>query len=51
MFRDRFLPIRGGAADIYIPLFGYTSRTVSYGKELTSVSICYSQGNGFDTPV
>ena len=52
MFRDRFWPIRGGAADIYIPLFGHTSRTISYAKELTSVvSICYSQGNGFDTPL
>ena len=26
----------------------YTSRTVSYAKELTSVSICYSQGTGFN---
>ena len=30
-------------------MFGYTSRTVLYTKELTSVSICYSQGNGFNT--
>ena len=29
----------------------YTPRTVSYAKELTSVYICYSQGNGFDTPL
>ena len=28
-----------------------TSRTVSYAKELTSVYICYSQGNGFNTPL
>ena len=27
----------------------YTPRTVSYAKELTSVYICYSQGNGFNT--
>ena len=30
-------------------MFGYTSKTVSYAKELTSVSICYSQGNGFNS--
>ena len=29
----------------------YTSKTVSYAKELTSVYICYSQGNGFSTPL
>ena len=34
--------------DVYI-VFGYTSGTVSYAKELTSVSICYSQGNDFNT--
>ena len=28
-----------------------TSRTVSYAKELTSVYICYTQGNGFSTPL
>ena len=32
-------------------MFGFTSRTVLYAKELTSVSICYSQGNGFNTPL
>ena len=32
-------------------MFEYTSRTVSYAKELTSVHICYSQGNGFYTPL
>ena len=30
-------------------VFDYTSGTVSYAKELTSVSICYSQGKGFYT--
>ena len=29
----------------------YTPRTVSYAKELTSVYICYSQRNGFKTPL
>ena len=29
----------------------YTPGTVSYAKELTSVYICYSQGNGFNTPL
>ena len=29
----------------------YTPRTVSYAKELTSVPICISQGNGFSTPL
>ena len=29
--------------------FGCTSRTVSYARELISVSICYSQGDGLDT--
>ena len=32
-------------------LFRYTSKTVSYAKELTSVYICYSEGNGFNTPL
>ena len=33
-------------------LFGYASRTVSYTRELISVPIiCYSQGNGFNTPL
>ena len=32
-------------------MFGCTSRTVSYAKELTSVYICYPQGDGFDTPL
>ena len=32
-------------------MFGYTSGTVSYAEELTSVSICYSQDNGFYTPL
>ena len=32
-------------------VFGYASRTVSYAKELTSVPICYSRGNGFNTPL
>ena len=32
-------------------VLGYASRTVSYAKELTSVSICYSQENGFHTPL
>ena len=30
-------------------LFGCTSRPVSYAWELISVSICYSQGDGFNT--
>ena len=30
-------------------LFGYTSGTVSHAKVLTSVYMCYSQGNGFNT--
>ena len=29
----------------------YIPRTVSYTKELTSVYIYYSQGNGFETPL
>ena len=29
----------------------YTSTTVSYAKELTSVYICYSQRNGFNIPL
>ena len=32
-------------------LIRYTPRTVSYAKELASVSICYSRGNGFNTPL
>ena len=32
-------------------VFRYTSRTVSYAKELTSVPMCYSQGNGINTPL
>ena len=32
-------------------LFGYNSETVSHAEELTSVHICYSQGNGFYTPL
>ena len=32
-------------------IFVYTSRTVSYAKELISVPICYSQGNDFYTPL
>ena len=32
-------------------MFEYTFRTVSYAKELTSVYICYSQGNGLNTPL
>ena len=32
-----------------ISLFGCTSRTVSYARELISVSMCYSQGDGLDT--
>ena len=32
-------------------MFAYTFRTVSYAKELTSVPICYSQRNDFDTPL
>ena len=32
-------------------MFGYTSRIVSNAKELTSVSICHSQGNGFNTVI
>ena len=31
------------------PLIRYTFKIVSYAKELTSVYICYSQGNGFNT--
>ena len=27
----------------------YVAITVSYARELTSVNICYSQGNGFNT--
>ena len=30
-------------------VFGCTSRTVSYAWELTSVSMCYPQGDGFNT--
>ena len=30
-------------------VFGCTSRTVSYARELISVSMCYSQGDGFNT--
>ena len=30
-------------------IFGCTSRTVSYAWELTSVFICYRQGDGFNT--
>ena len=30
-------------------LFGCTSGTVSYARELTSVSMCYLQGDGFNT--
>ena len=30
-------------------LFGYDSITVSYAWELISVSMCYSQGDGFNT--
>ena len=30
-------------------LFGCTSRTVSNARELTSVSMCYSQGDGVNT--
>ena len=29
----------------------YTSRTVPYVEQLTSVYICYSQGNGSNTPL
>ena len=32
-------------------MFEYASKTVSYAKELTSVSLCYSQKNGFHTPL
>ena len=32
-------------------MFEYISRTVSYAEELISVSICYSQRNGFKTPL
>ena len=28
-------------------MFGYDSITVSYARELISVSMCYSQGDGF----
>ena len=30
-------------------MFGYDSITVSYARELISVSMCYSQGDGFKT--
>ena len=30
-------------------VFGYDSITVSYAWELISVSMCYSQGDGFNT--
>ena len=30
-------------------MFGRTSRFVSQARELTSVSMCYSQGDGFNT--
>ena len=30
-------------------MFGCTSRTVSYARELISVFMCYSQGGGFNT--
>ena len=30
-------------------IFGCTSGTVSYATELTSVSMCYSLGDGFNT--
>ena len=29
--------------------FGCTSRTVSYARELTSVYMCYSEGDGVNT--
>ena len=29
----------------------YDSITISYAKELTSVSLCYSQGDEFNTPL
>ena len=29
-------------------MFGYAPRTVSYARKLTSVYMCYSQGNEFD---
>ena len=32
-------------------MFGRTSRTVLYARELTSVYICYSQGGGFNIPL
>ena len=35
----------------WIGLFGCTSRTVSYVRELMSVYIRYSQGDGFNTPL
>ena len=28
----------------------YTSKSISYAKELTSVPTCSSQGDGFNTP-
>ena len=37
----RFFEARG--------MFGCTSRTVLYARELTSVSMRYSQGDGFNT--
>ena len=30
-------------------MFGCTSLTVSYARELTSIFICYPQGDGFNT--
>ena len=32
-------------------MFVYAPKTVSYAKELTSESICYSQRDGFNTPL
>ena len=52
--RDQFFSGANGDREIFISLFdlfGYASKTVLYAKELTSVSMCYSQGNGFYTPV
>ena len=32
-------------------MFEYASKTVLYAKELTSLSMCYSQRNGFNIPL
>ena len=49
--KTRFFPVAPCYSKKKSALIRYTSRTVSYAKELTSVYICYSQGNGLNTPL